>query len=301
MDILQKLSSTALRILPEEQFASMRSRYMNARSRFNPLLQRIHGTFDSADLRTHLESTVGGDFEILMVHSSVNHMLPMYTDNPLELIKMLVEFCGEQRTLVMPGFFFGDPKIGSVRKTLEANPRFNLRRTASQVGLATELFRRFPGVVQSRHPVFRVSARGPLAQELIAGHESAGTSCGTGTPFDFMAKHDTLILGIGKHSHVLTQVHHTEDVMGDDFPVPRKQGEGLDFTMVDGDFECPMHIPVQGFARPRDMYKVPALLGPDVLKEWRFHNVPLFAARANAVSTTLMAAARQGRTLFPGK
>ena len=45
---------------------------------------------------------IGADFEILMVHSSVNNMTPMYTGSPLEFVKMLISFCGPDRTLAMP-------------------------------------------------------------------------------------------------------------------------------------------------------------------------------------------------------
>lgn len=298
MAILQKVSSTALRYLSEEQFSSLRSSYMRARGKLNPLLQRIYGTFDTNDLRHHLEERIGTDYEILMVHSSMNHMKPMYLGDPLSMVKMLMDLCGDKRTLVMPGFFFGDPRIGSVRETFLENPHFNVRKTPSQVGLATELFRRSRGVVQSHHPVFRVSATGPLAEELVRGHELAGTSCGLGTPFDFMAKRNTQIIGIGTGSYVMTQVHHVEDVMGDLFPVPRSSGEGLPVNIVDGDKETQVVLPKQGFQHRRDMSRVPALLGKDVLSEWRYHHVPMFAARASEVSRTLEVAAKNGRTLF---
>jgi len=106
-----------------------------------------YGTFDAAALRAHLEQRIGLGFEILMVHSSVNNMKPMYTDGPLDLVRMLVSYCGPSRTLVMPAFYFGDPALGGVRPTFTLRPRFDLRRTPSQMGLATEIFRRWPGVL----------------------------------------------------------------------------------------------------------------------------------------------------------
>ncbi len=42
-----------------------------------------------------------------MVHSSVNHMAPMFTGTPLELLHEIVAFCGPERTLAMPAFYFG--------------------------------------------------------------------------------------------------------------------------------------------------------------------------------------------------
>ena len=77
--------------------------------------------------------------------------------------------------------------IGGAYATFKQRPRFDVRKTPSMMGLATEIFRRSKGVVHSRHPVYRMSALGPLAKPLTDGHERAGSPCGRGTPFEFMA------------------------------------------------------------------------------------------------------------------
>ena len=89
------------------------------------------------------------------------------------------------------------------------------------MGLLTELFRRSKGVLQSRHPVYRVAALGPHAQELIRGHENAPSGMGKGTPFDYMAQHNARIIGIGKTFQVMTQTHHVESLLGSDWPAPQ--------------------------------------------------------------------------------
>ena len=76
---------------------------------------------------------------------------------------------------------------------------------------------------QSLHPTHRVAALGPLAAEIAAGHDRAAITFGTGTPFDFMAERDTLVIGIGKPFEVLTQAHHPEALLGDRFPVPSEE------------------------------------------------------------------------------
>ena len=164
-------TSLALRYLPRDQFAALREQYFAMRTKMRPVLRTVYGGFDSAALKEHLDQRVGRDFEILMVHSSINHMKPMYDDNPLQFVQMLIEFCGAERTLAMPAFYFGDLELGGMSATFEKNPRFDLRRTPSQMGLATEIFRRTRGVRQSRHPVYRVCALGPLAEALTTGHE----------------------------------------------------------------------------------------------------------------------------------
>src|SRR5215813_8166227 len=242
MSLFETASGLAVRCLSRERLVALRTRYHSVRAKLHPVMRAVYGTFDTAALRAHLEQRLGAGFEILMVHSSVNNMQPMYTGSPLEFVQMLISFCEPHRTLVMPAFYFGDPAIGGTDKTFAAYPRLDLRRTPSQMGLATELFRRSKGVVQSRHPVYRVAALGPLAKELTEGHDSAGSASGRGTPFDFMAARETTIVGIGKRYEVLTQVHHAEDVMGDEFPVPRGSGGGIQMTLVDGQEEIPFRL-----------------------------------------------------------
>jgi len=298
MSLFDAATSLAVRYLPRDQFTALRRRYLALRIKAHPLLRTIYGSFDSAALRANLEKRVGRDFEILMVHSSVNHMKPMYDDNPLEFVQMLRAFCGPDRTLVMPAFYFGDPDIGGPAATFERYPRFDIRRTPSQMGLATEIFRRSKGVRQSRHPVYRISALGPLAEALTAGHETAESDCGLGSPFDFMTVHDTLILGIGKPFEVLTHIHHVEDLMGEHFPVPRSIGSDLAMTLVDGDEEVPFTLRRWGFKWERNIWKLRDIMGPDKLREWKFHNVEMFATMACDVTEALQSAAARGVTLY---
>lgn len=298
MSLLEAASALAVRYLTPDQVLGLRARYHAARTRLSPLLRLAYGTFDSVALLKHLEERIGTSFEILMVHSSVNNMKPMYTDDPLTLVRMLIDFCGPRRTLVMPAFYFGDPAIGGPHAVFTQRPRFDLRRTPSQMGLATELFRRSRGVVQSRHPVYRVAALGPLAEPLTHGHERAGGATGPGTPFDFMAKRDTLIVGIGKPYEVLTQVHHAEGALGDDFPVPSKTSDPLPMTLVDGSEEIPFELRHRTLLWRRDMWKLMSIMGPQRLKQWTFHHVPMFATRAGDVTACLIEAARRGVTLY---
>ncbi len=298
MSPLEFVSGLAVRHLRGGQVDALRQRYLQLRGLAAPALRWLHGSFDSDALRAHLQMRVGDDFDVLMVHSSVNHMRPMYVDQPLQLVRMLMAWCGPTRTLVMPAFFFGLPGFKGAADTFAAHPRFDLRRTPSQMGLVTELFRRMPGVVVSRHPVYRVAALGPLARDLVAGHERAATPAGAGTPFEFMAAHNTRIVGIGKPMQVMTQAHHVEGLLGDEFPVPRTDLEPLPMTLVDGREELPFLLPRSSYQGRFDMWRLRRLMTRQQLQEWRFHHVPMFAARAGEVTQALVAGARRGVTLY---
>lgn len=298
MSPLEAVSGLAARYLNQTRLQALRSAYFTARTKLHPVMRAVHGTFDSLALRKHLEARVGSDFEILMVHSSVNHMQPMFIDSPLALVKMLMSFCGPRRTLVMPAFYFGDPEIGGAHATFSQRPRFDLKRVPSQMGLATELFRRMPGVVQSRHPVYRMAALGPLAKELTEGHEFTEYPNGVGSPFDFMANHNTRIIGIGKPFQVLTQAHHVEGVLGNEFPVPRGNGAGLSVTVVDGKDEVQASLSGCGPLWKFNIWKLRDIMSRDRLQEWKFHHVPMFSTRAADVTADLIEAARRGVTLY---
>jgi aminoglycoside 3-N-acetyltransferase len=295
--VLSRLSDLAEHGLDREKLLALRRRYFELRARLHPLLRAVRGSFTTDDLRRHLDERVGHRFEILMVHSSMNYMQPYHQGGALELLNMLVDYVGPERTLAMPAFYFGDVQLNDVVEHYRRAPRFDVRRTPSQMGILTELFRRRAGVKLSVHPSHRVAALGPLAEELTAGHVSAGTPCGKGTPFDVMALHDTAIIGIGKSSEVVTQAHHAEDLLGDAFPEPSVVTP-VDVTVTDGaGRELVFALHWRTFQRPRKMQRLRKLMAPDHLREWTFHGVPMFYTRAAWVTEDLLAAARQGRTL----
>ncbi|HEY7204596.1 MAG TPA: AAC(3) family N-acetyltransferase [Methylomirabilota bacterium] len=299
VNLLERLSGLAVDHLSAGRVSALRGHYHSLRVRLHPLIRAVNGTFGAADLRRELESRLPGSFEILMVHSSVNHMVPMFTGTPLELLHELVSFCGPERTLAMPAFYFGGPEDADVVAAFRRDPRFDVRRTPSQMGMLTELFRRMKGVRQSLHPTHRVAALGPLASELTEGHESASSTFGPGSPFDFMARRDTLIIGLGKPFEILTQVHHAEALLADEFPVPSEE-IAVPVTIRDErGGERPFTLGLRRFARARNMWRLPELMTPGHLHSWTFHRVPLFSVRAAHVTADLVAAAREGRTLYP--
>ena len=297
MTIVQSLSGAVLRHLPRERVLALRTSYLGLRGRLSPLLKTLHGGFTAADLRAHLEARVG-NFEVLMVHSSLNFMHPYFEGSPMDLLEMLVQYVGPNRTLVMPAFYLGDPGLNNAVEHYRRNPQFDIRKTPSQMGILTELFRRRAGVKVSLHPTHRTAALGPLADAITSGHFAAGTTFGRGTPFDVMAAHDTAIVGMGKSYGVLTQVHHVEDLLGDDFPVSR-QVKPVDVTVVDSgkkSLSYSLRTPI--FDRPRRMPKLRTLMSRARLQAWKFHSVPMFYTRATWVTEDLLAAARRGHTIY---
>lgn len=298
MNLYFKFTSFLLRILPEEKFVLLRRHFFSAKALLKPVRRIYLGEFSASDLKTHLDTVLDEEFDILMVHSSVNGMSATYTGSAAELVATLIEFCGPERTLVMPAFYFGNPEIGTFNETFAQNPRFDVRRTPSQMGLATEIFRRWKGVYQSRHPAYRISAMGPLAEQLTTGHEYADGPAGKGSPFELMAARKTLILGIGKSFDVMTQTHHVEGIMKEDFPVPMTENPAVNVIICDLGQETSVNLKSYKFEWKFNIGKLPKLLTSNEMTLWKFHGVHMFSVKASVVTEALIECAKQGKTLY---
>jgi aminoglycoside 3-N-acetyltransferase len=268
------------------------------RMRLAPIYRARYGTFGADGIRSELAPHLASNTEIVMVHSSLGGLQPMYTEEIRGLLDALIELCGTGRTLVMPAFFFGGRELDPIAYYRE-RPVFDVRHQPSEAGLLTELFRRRKGVRRSIHPVASVTALGPQADELVAGHHLARTSFGEGTPYALMAERQTAIVGIGtEYFRSLTQVHAAEDLLGDRYPL-RVRPSTLTMQLTDFDgkshqYELPFSESIMG----RRIERLERLLGPDELFQWRFHGVPLFVTSAERVTDVLVDAALRGETIY---
>ena len=119
--------ATLRRTLSQDRRTELKRLQGVARKRFAPLLSRVHGTFSTEELVQELARRLPPDFEILMVHSSFDGFLPMYKGSAKELVSALIDFCGPERTLVMPSFVMGGRTYDTVAY-FQSRP-FDVRRT----------------------------------------------------------------------------------------------------------------------------------------------------------------------------
>jgi len=288
------------RSLTQSQRDMLKRRLAAGRKRFKQAYWLAYGKFNAKQLVEDLKGRVMEDFEILMVHSSYDGLLPTYQGNPQELVNELLAFCGRDRTLAMPAFVLGG-RLYDKRKYFSSRP-FDVRRTPSEMGLLTEIFRRMPGSLRSLHPTHSVCAMGPLARPLTDGHHLCDTRVGPGTPFDFMARKRTAIVGLGvKYYRCLTQTHTPEDILGEAFPVPFDR-DPFPVTMIDsaGD-RLHYDLAIPHTSQQLDNTLLRPLLPKAALREWSFHGAPMFATEARAVTDCLVEAAKRGVTLYRGR
>jgi aminoglycoside N3'-acetyltransferase len=295
----EALYALARRLFDQRTRDRINARLGRGKKRLAPALLRLNGSFTAADLGRELARVLPPRFDALMVHSSYDDLLPMYSEGVLQLLDVLKALCGPERTLVMPAFTFRVPDDDLVRHFTE-HRRFDVRRQPSQMGLLSEVFRRSEGVSRSLHATHSTCALGPHARWLLRDHHLAPTTCGEGSPFARMAEIDTVILGVGKPFYrVLTQTHVPEDLLGDRFPVPRTF-QVVEMTLVDGEREIPCRLRIDTTGIERRVHRLRRLLEPGDLIEWRFHGVELFWTRAAAITSRMCAAALQSRTIYSG-
>ena len=178
-------------------------------------------------LASNLRNLGVTDGDLLLAHSSYDSFRGM-EGGVMGLINALFEAVGPNGTIVMPTF-----AQGSMKEIVENRP-FDVRKTPSEAGLLTEVFRRMKGVERSLHPYHSVAAKGPLATWLVEGHAASLTPFGKYTPFGRLveAKGKILVMGVSLHWS-LTIVHVVEDIMGEDFPVPVYLDEPICGVVID--------------------------------------------------------------------
>jgi aminoglycoside N3'-acetyltransferase len=269
-----------------------------ARKKLSPVLSLVHGTFTTAKLVADFARRMPPDFEILMVHSSFDQLLPMYKGTAKELVSALIDFCGPERTLVMPSFVMGG-RTYDIAEYFRSRS-FDVRRTPSEMGLVAEIFRRTPNVWRSLHPTCSVCALGPLGKEMTAGHHVSVEGLSPDSPFGVMTRRRTAILGVGvEYYRSLTHVHTARYEMWDAFPIQFAKPT-TPVTLVDYDgTRYDYTLGLADRTKKLDLRVLWSVLGKDEMVEWRFHGAPMFLVPAAGVLTQrLMEAARRGVTVY---
>jgi aminoglycoside 3-N-acetyltransferase len=122
---------------------------------------------------------------------------------------------GPDGLIAMPAFPLDRPALDY----LHDDPVFDLRSTSSRMGVISERFRTSPGALRSLHPTHSVSARGPGAEELVAGHELAETPFGVGTPFTKLIDRGAHQVFFGSGVGALTMYHAFECLREPPYPI----------------------------------------------------------------------------------
>jgi len=145
----------------------------------------------------------------VMVHSSLS-AFGRVEGGAVAVIRALLTIIGENGTLCLPTLCQRDKE--------RRQETWDLRSSPSDVGQITEVFRTWPGAIRSDHFTHSVTAQGPLAEPITAGHATAGPrpspwgtrAFGHGSPWDRFYDLNVLYCFLGVDLRVNTMRHYVQ-------------------------------------------------------------------------------------------
>jgi aminoglycoside 3-N-acetyltransferase len=201
------------------------------KSRIRSLRNQLVKTFlpyGPADLLQSLRSLGVQEGDTVLVHSSFKGSNG-FVGSPDQVIDVFLEALGSAGNLMMVSL----PYLSSTYEYLKSFVSFDVRRTPSQMGLISEIFRERKNVLRSLHPTHPILAYGPKAEWIVAGHENCPYPCGRGTPFDKLAQTEGKVLFFDVPFATLTFFHYLEDMIRDRLPFPLYHPEAFQVPVID--------------------------------------------------------------------
>ena len=220
-----------LRRLPKparEQLRAARKGYRSARFRTRERLRPVR--VDQEAIEEALRALGIGPGQDVWVQTQMSSFGTV-VGGPEAVISALRAVVGPEALVAMPAF----PVAGLSIEYLQENPVFDYHRTPSRMGAITERFRGLPEARRSLHPTHSITAQGPGAEELLAGHERARTPFGEGTPFLRLIERDAWQVFFGTSTRPMTMYHAFECTREPPFPYEVFLPERFPVTCVGAD------------------------------------------------------------------
>jgi aminoglycoside N3'-acetyltransferase len=265
-------------IVPKELHPFLRPTYQHMRRWLAKLDcacdRRTMSLSEFAQLLEELGITSGAT---VMIHSSMDEIGRRVPDlNSIKLIQLMQQLLGREGTLLMPTF----PFLGLQLHYVETHDTFDARQTPSQVGLATEVFRRMPGVVRSLHPTHSIAGWGKHARDLLATHH-LGATFGPDSPMYKLQEYGGLVAGLGTGLNRFTILHVAEE-LHHETRESRFEAEPRVMTIIDGPKRIPYTFKVLKAGVEYDFDRIARSLSKDgTLKRVSKSGLKCVAARAD--------------------
>lgn len=159
----------------------------------------------------------------IIVHTSLSS-IGWIVGGPITVIQAIQEVVTDEGTLVMPAHSaeISDPKNWSnppvnkkLWKELKAEmPAFDARLSPTyQIGIVAEIFRTFPEVLRSNHPVYSFCAWGKYSSYIIE-NQSLDNGLGELSPLAKIYELDGSVLLLGTNYDSNTSMHLSEHRVG---------------------------------------------------------------------------------------
>ena len=257
-------------------------------------MQISAGVIPEGELFTAIKDILLENSTPILIHASGE-----YLNNAgvkLAAFNQLIKDCSRQRTILMPTFPFQGLALHGIEETI-----FDIKRTASKMGMQTEIFRRSAGVTRSLHPTHPVAAIGALSEEILGNHHQSIYPFDSESPFGKLDSFDGQIMLLGVGLGVLTHVHVSEDRLGSDFPVDVYLEKVFRVPIANSDVanfvETRIHNPRVSRSKNIDKLR-PFLLEKNALEERDVGGTMIQILRANKTTDTILELARKGITIY---
>ncbi len=268
------------------------------KTKFKPFIIHKFFSYDPDRLRAMLDrlGVVPGD--ALMVHAS---WLPHngFQGRPVDMIRCLQAAVGEEGLLVMPSLTYQNE---SSRDFLARGVAVDIRRSPSQMGLLTEVFRRGKAVRRSLNPTHPLLAWGARADWFLAGHEEALEPCGCQSPFARLLELNGKILTIDAPFSTITFTHFVEDRIAPRLPFPLYETEPLVGSVIDYEGrrrEIPARVISDTANRlRREPHLIAALEQEKILRRARVGNTRLLLVGCQAMTECVDRMMARGESFF---
>ena len=178
-----------------------------------------------------LRAILEGRTRLVLVHSSLDRLairLPgsLTPANPISaasaLLRVLTRVVGPDGTLAMPTHP-RYPNDDFMRDTSSLVLDYDPKRTPSNVGLLTELFRLARGTQRSLHPLSSLACSGPLAEMLLHDNlnERRPLPHGVDSGYARICREGGIVVSIGLPLIKCVTIFHThEDTADGEWPIP---------------------------------------------------------------------------------
>ena len=197
------------RLIPARLKPGLRSLRQKVQIRWSRIRRRWiipYFTFGPREFEALLRRLGVEPGDVVMVHSSYDRF-EGFQGSLGDAMQVLRDAVGSDGGLLMPTLPFSGPAVDYARR----NCVLDVKRTPSQMGILSEIFRRMPGVRRSLHPTHPVAGWGAKAPRILDTHPSARTPCGAGSPFEKLVEADGKVLFLGVDIRSMTFFHYLEE------------------------------------------------------------------------------------------
>jgi aminoglycoside 3-N-acetyltransferase len=248
-----------------------------------------HGTFDAEELISELRGVGIQTGSVLFVHCSFNDLYT-FAGTPMDILHALRTLLGPSGTLLMPAY---------TTNSASKPPRlFDVTQEPTCTGVVNEVFRRSLGVMRSLHPRHSICGEGPLAMELLSGHETCVRADGPDSPFDRLRRRDdAYILTLGLPPGHVSILHWVEDLDPKKLPFPVHAAEPLSCEVQDNDGKITVVHDWQvmnNVAARLDFSRFSHNLSPFALRYWEHNGIALCLYPVKRLAGELLALRDRG-------